>query len=92
MAYACRNFLYAQSFVRAQFLDLGALKRADVQHLYRWVPPALPEDKWELQVELSDGTSKTYTLAELKRKFKQHTITGKLFFISFDIETLLVQS
>lgn len=42
----------------------------------RWVPESRG-DEWELQIELSDGTTKQYTLAELKQKFKQHTITGE---------------
>ncbi|KAI9838413.1 MAG: hypothetical protein M1837_002496 [Sclerophora amabilis] len=42
-----------------------------------WVPVD-GEDKHELNIELSDGTEKTYSLKELRAKFKEHTVTVTL--------------
>lgn len=40
-----------------------------------WVPQP-KSNEWELSVELPDGETKVYTLADLKSKFKHHSITG----------------
>lgn len=42
-----------------------------------WVPKSEP-DKWEVTVELPDGSTKSYLLPELKKKFKECTITATL--------------
>ena len=42
---------------------------------YSWVPQSRGNE-WELSVELPDGETKTYTLGDLKSRFKHHSITG----------------
>ena len=42
-----------------------------------WVPQSTG-DEWKLEVELPDGSSKTYTLADLKERFRKHTVTVTL--------------
>lgn len=42
-----------------------------------WVPQT-HESPQSLTIELSDGEEKTYSVAELKQKFKEHTITATL--------------
>lgn len=42
-----------------------------------WVPQS-HESPQSLTIELSDGEEKTYTLSDLKSKFKEHTITATL--------------
>ena len=42
-----------------------------------WVPQT-HESPQSLTIELSDGEEKTYSLSDLKEKFKQHTITATL--------------
>ena len=44
--------------------------------MLRWVPTVSSE--WEVTVELPNGTSGNYSLADLKQNFDQHTITGSL--------------
>ncbi|CZT44633.1 related to nitrate reductase [Rhynchosporium secalis] len=44
---------------------------------HMWVP-AIDEHEHRLIVELSDGTEKSYTIQELKSRFKQHTVTATL--------------
>lgn len=44
---------------------------------HMWVP-TIEEEDHNLVVELSDGTEKTYTMLDLKSRFKQHKITATL--------------
>ena len=43
-----------------------------------WVPEISRPDEHKLTIELADGTEKTYTLQELKNKFREHKITATL--------------
>ena len=45
---------------------------------HMWVPSVDQVDKHECVVELPDGSQKTYSVAELKSKFKNHRITAAL--------------
>ncbi|KAL7007696.1 hypothetical protein EMMF5_002772 [Cystobasidiomycetes sp. EMM_F5] len=41
-----------------------------------WVPQAPRPEEWELSVELPDGSTKVYTLADLRQRFSKQTITA----------------
>ena len=44
---------------------------------HMWVP-TIEEEDHNLVIELSDGTEKSYTMSDLKSRFKQHKITATL--------------
>jgi len=44
---------------------------------HMWVP-IIKESDHNLVIELGDGTEKTYTMADLKKRFKQHRISATL--------------
>ncbi|KAK3071275.1 hypothetical protein LTR53_008929 [Teratosphaeriaceae sp. CCFEE 6253] len=43
-----------------------------------WVPEVRDADSHRLTIELFDGEEKEYTVADLRKKFKEHTITATL--------------
>lgn len=45
---------------------------------HMWVPKVDHADKYEFSIELSSGDIKSYTVADLKSRFKQHKVTAVL--------------
>ena len=45
---------------------------------HMWVPAVEDGDNHDISVELPDGETRTYTVGDLKARFKQHTITAVL--------------
>ncbi|KAK5714505.1 hypothetical protein LTR15_010687 [Elasticomyces elasticus] len=43
-----------------------------------WVPEVRDDDSHRLTIELFDGEEKEYTIADLRKKFREHTITATL--------------
>ncbi|KEQ87398.1 hypothetical protein M438DRAFT_342586 [Aureobasidium pullulans EXF-150] len=61
--------------------QLGTFITPSNQHYVRnhlWVPDVKDGDNHRLVVELTDGTEKEYSVAEIRNNFKHHTITATL--------------